>query len=427
MWSLPARVTLGGLCLVLTACTAGESAEQSAADGAGTGPSRSEPSRDGPRDRDKPPTATSTPPPTTTAPDRPRNQAGAALTCARQQLSGMDRQARAGQLVMIGVPADSADVPEVAVEAIATRGIGGVILTGRTGVSLTEVRKLTRKLQGLAASTESAVRLEVSVDQEGGQVQALSGPGFSPIPTALDQGQLAPAELRRAARGWGRELARAGVTLDLAPVVDVVPPGTVNEPIGAYDRQFGSTPKVVAAAGAAFVRGMQAADVATSIKHFPGLGRASGNTDTSAGVVDTVTTESDPFLRPFVAGMRAGSAYVMLSTATYTRIDPDAIAAFSPAIVDTMLRDRLGYRGVAISDDLGMAQSVANVPVGRRAVRFVAAGGDMVLTVVPEQAAAMVRALQRRAEASAGFARRMDAAALRVLTRKARAGLAECR
>ena len=427
MWSLPARLALGGLCLALAACTAGDSAEQPAADDADSGPSRSEPSRDRPRDSDKPPATTSTKAPTTKAPDRPRNQAGVALTCARQQLSGMDRQARAGQLVMIGVPADSADVPEVAVEAIEEMGIGGVILTGRTAVSLAEVGELTRKLQALAASTESAVRLEVSVDQEGGQVQALSGPGFSPIPSALDQGQLAPAELRRSARGWGRELSRAGVTLDLAPVVDVVPPGIVNEPIGAYDRQFGRTPGVVATAGAAFVRGMRAANVATSIKHFPGLGRASGNTDTSAGVVDTVTTGSDPFLRPFVAGMRAGSPYVMLSTATYTRIDPDAIAAFSPEIVDTMLRDRLGYRGVAISDDLGMAQSVVNVPVGRRAVRFVAAGGDVVLTVVPEQAAAMVRALRQRAGASVGFARRLDAAAVRVLTRKARAGLAECR
>jgi beta-N-acetylhexosaminidase len=339
----------------------------------------------------------------------------------------MDQRTRAGQLVMIGVPADSDVVPEVAVEAIGDLGIGGVILTGRTAVSLSEVRKLTRTLQALAVATESGVRLEVSVDQEGGQVQALSGPGFSPIPSALDQGRMSTTELRRSARGWGSELARAGVTLDLAPVVDVVPRGTVNEPIGAYDRQFGNTPNTVAIAGAAFVRGMLAADVATSIKHFPGLGRASGNTDTSAGVVDSVTTRSDPLLRPFAAGIRAGSPYVMLSTATYTRIDPNAIAAFSSEITSTMLRERLGYRGVAISDDLGMAQSVVDVPVGERAVRFVAAGGDVVLTVVPEQAGAMVRALRQRAAASAGFQRKLDAAAVRVLTRKVRAGLTACR
>jgi beta-N-acetylhexosaminidase len=116
----------------------------------------------------------------------------------------------------------------------------------------------------------------------------------------------------------------------------------------------------------------------------------------------------------------------MISTATYLRIDPDVIAAFSPRVIDGMLRNRMAYRGVVISDDLGIARSVADVPVGRRAVRFVAAGGDVVLTVVPEQAAAMVRALARRAVASPQFRETVAAAATRVLVRKARAGLAPC-
>jgi beta-N-acetylhexosaminidase len=327
---------------------------------------------------------------------------------------------------MVGVPGDAGVVPDVAARAVTELGIGGVILTGRTAVSLADVRDLTAALQREASRSGQGIGLEISTDQEGGQVQALSGPGFSPMPTALAQGRLAAGALERAARRWGREMADAGVTLDLAPVVDVVPAGTVNAPIGAYDRQFGSTPASVAASGAAFVRGMRDAGVATSIKHFPGLGRASGNTDTSTGVVDAVTTMSDPFLRPFTAGIRAGAPYVMVSTATYTRIDPDSIAAFSPTVVDTMLRDRLGYAGVVISDDLGLAQSVADVPVGARAVRFVAAGGDVVLTVVPGQATAMVSALARRAAASARFGRIVDAAATRVLVRKIRAGLARC-
>ena len=166
--------------------------------------------------------------------------------------------------------------------------------------------------------------------------------------------------------------------------------------------------------------------MAASIKHFPGLGRASGNTDTSTDVVDAVTTRSDAFLRPFTAGVDAGAPYVMVSTAVYLRIDPSAIAAFSPAVIDDLLRRRLGYAGVVISDDLGIAESVDDVPVGDRAVRFVAAGGDVVLTVVPEQAATMVDALVRAA-GSAGFRRAMTAAALRVLTRKATAGLVSCR
>jgi beta-N-acetylhexosaminidase len=143
-------------------------------------------------------------------------------------------------------------------------------------------------------------------------------------------------------------------------------------------------------------------------------------------VVDDVTTTSDPFLRPFRAGIRAGTPYVMVSTATYTRIDPDSLATFSTEIIGTLLRERLGYDGLVISDDLGIAQSVADIPVGQRAVRFVAAGGDVVLTVVPEQAPAMVEALVRRASGSTGFRRTLDEAVTRVLVRKARAGLATC-
>lgn len=339
----------------------------------------------------------------------------------------MDLATRAAQLVMIGVPADGGDVPTATADAVVGLGVGGVILTGRTEVALDDVRALTDELQRLASQSRSRVGLEISVDQEGGEVQALSGPGFSSIPPALMQGELAPTALQRAATSWGNELTAAGVTLNLAPVVDVVPTGTVNAPIGAFHRQYGSTPPAVASDGSAFLRGMRAAGVATSIKHFPGLGRASGNTDTSTGVIDEVTTSWDPFLRPFAAGIRAGAPYVMVSTATYTRIDPDVIAAFSAEIVNTMLRDQLGYDGVVISDDLGLAQNVTDVPVGQRAVRFVAAGGDMVLTVVPEQATTMVRALTRRAARSPGFRRNLDTATTRVLIRKATAGMSQCR
>jgi beta-N-acetylhexosaminidase len=420
VWSFPVRLALASLALVLVACDG--SSPDAAAGGASA--DRTDPTPTASSPTELPPVS----PPSTRSgqPDGAAAAGGGAAACAGRLLARMDRQARAAQLVMIGVPADAGAVPEVAARAVTRLGIGGFILTGRTEVARADVRALTAALQRLASRSRPGIGLEISTDQEGGQVQALSGPGFSTMPTALVQGRLAPRELQRAARRWGRELADAGVTLDLAPVVDVVPAGTVNEPIGAYDRQFGSTPAAVAADGAAFVRGMRAGGVATSLKHFPGLGRASGNTDTSTGVVDDVTTRADPFLRPFTAGIRAGATYVMLSTATYTRIDPDSIAAFSPTVVDTMLRTRLGFRGVVISDDLGIARSVAEVPIGARAVRFVGAGGDVVLTVVPEQATRMVGALARRAAASARFGRLVDDAATRVLVRKVRAGLATC-
>jgi beta-N-acetylhexosaminidase len=131
----------------------------------------------------------------------------------------------------------------------------------------------------------------------------------------------------------------------------------------------------------------------------------------------------DPYLTPFAQAVADGVPFVMVSTAIYARIDPGTPAIFSRKIVTDVLRDRFGFHGVVITDDVGAAAQVAGVPVGERAVRFVQAGGDMVLTVVASQAAAMTQALLAKAKADPAFRRLVDAAALRVLTAKQRLGL----
>jgi beta-N-acetylhexosaminidase len=264
----------------------------------------------------------------------------------------------------------------------------------------------------------------VATDQEGGEVQRLQGSGFTSIVAATQQGTIAPATLQGYARGWGQQLRAAGVNVNLAPVLDTVPansPG--NPPIGDLDREFGHTPSVVTAHGVAVARGFAAAGVDATVKHFPGLGRVTGNTDVTAGVTDDVTTRHDAYLAPFAAAVQAGVPFVMISTAIYSRIDPGTPAAFSRTIISGMLRGDLGFHGVVISDDLGIARQVASVPVGQRAVRFVAAGGDVVLTVDASQAGDMAAALLDRARNDPAFKKQVDAAALRVLQAKQARGL----
>ena len=360
----------------------------------------------------------------------PGNEPGKAShpSCVAQAMERMDLAERAAQLLMVGVPADSTAPPPSAVVAVRDLAVGSVILTGRSAAGVKATAALVESLQRLAEGpTTQAVGLEVAVDQEGGQVQVLSGPGFSTIPDALTQGLLPPAQLRSQARTWGAQLAAAGITVNLAPVADTVPAGVDNDPIGDFDREYATRPAAVTASATAFAAGMLAGGVAPVVKHFPGLGRASGNTDTTAGVVDTVTTRRDPYLQPFRAAVDADTPYVMVATASYQRIDPGRLAAFSPVIVERLLRRDLGFDGVVISDDLGAARAVVDVPVGRRATQFVAAGGDVVLTVVPEQAPAMVAALVQRARAVPTFGTAVAEAARRVLTRKAVAGLLPCR
>ena len=162
------------------------------------------------------------------------------------------------------------------------------------------------------------------------------------------------------------------------------------------------------------------------MKHFPGLGRVRINTDTGTGAVDSVATTRDPDLAPYRAAIGAEVVAVMISSARYPKLDGSNVAAFSPAIVTGLLRRQLGYDGLVISDDLGQAKAVARFSPGERAVRFLSAGGDLVLTVRTSDAGPMTRALVAKGTSSAGFQARLDAAARRVLSAKERLGLLGC-
>jgi beta-N-acetylhexosaminidase len=332
-------------------------------------------------------------------------------------LARLPLAARVGQLLMVGVPATGAS--DAALRQLARYQVGGVILTGRSYAGIPATAALTARLR----ATVRGVPPLVATDQEGGAVQVLKGPGFALIPSARSQGRLAPADLRARARTWGGQLRAAGVLLDLAPVADTVPVGAVNPPIGHFDRQYGSDPATVAAHATAFAAGLAEAGVTPTVKHFPGLGRVTANTDVSSGVTDRTTTRTDPYLGPFRTAIRAGHPFVMMSSAVYTRIDPARPAVFSPVVVTGLLRGDLHFDGVVMSDDLGAARQVSAVPAGDRAVRFVAAGGDLVLTVTPATLPAMFTALYDRATRDPAFRAAVDRSAGRILLAKQRLGL----
>jgi beta-N-acetylhexosaminidase len=331
-------------------------------------------------------------------------------------VAGWTLREKVGQIVMVGLPVGGPFPPTF--DLLRDEQLGGVFLHGRTTAGRRPVKNLVDAAVDAAAKGKQP--LFVATDQEGGAVQVLRGSGFSDIPSALDQAELEPSDLRARSRAWGDELAAAGVNLNLAPVLDLVPAATAssNAPIGVFGRNYGYTAESVIAHGNAFAQGQRDAGVQTSIKHFPGLGRVTGNTDDTAGVTDTVTGPDAPSVDVFDAGIESGSGLVMMSSAVYTQIDPKAPAVFSPAAVG-LVRE-LGFDGVIISDDLSAAVQVEAVPEGRRAVRAVDAGVDLVLASArPSAAPAMVDALVRTARDDPAFAAKVDAAAARVVAAKA--------
>jgi len=375
-----------------------------------------------------PPSPTATASPATIPTESPTStpQPSAQASCADVTLAGLTRAQVVGQLFMVGLPKDR--LADATRAGIATEHFGSVAFTTQSAAGVAAIRALTDSIQALATdATTGGVGFLVAVNQEGGQIQGLSGPAFSQIPSALDQGGLTPSVLERRATRWGRELLEAGINVDLAPVADVVPPGTdaQNAPIGQLQREYGHDPATVASHVVAFVRGMTTAGVASTAKHFPGLGRVAGNTDFTGDVVDDVTTRDDPYLLPFSRAVRAGVPFVMVSLATYERIDPDHLAVFSPTVIDGMLRENMGFHGVVISDALG-ATAVATIPPGRRAIDFLAAGGDMIIVNQVKPAIEMAVALRERATADPAFESRARDAARRVLEAKDAVGLLPC-
>lgn len=392
---------VGALAAGLAACSTSRPAPGDSAPSAGAGAASATPAAAGP--------ASSSPAPADpTAP-------------ATGPLAGWSLEQRVGQLLMMGV--DAAEAPAGARRAVTSLHLGGVFLSGRSQGGTAATRAVVDSLTGLVGpESTGGAPLLVSTDQEGGDVQVLRGPGFSTIPSALKQSEQSAADLETAAAGWGGELAQAGVTMNLAPVadlVDIADPDS-NEPIGAWGRQYGNDKETVIERAGAFARGMESAGVVATFKHFPGLGRVAGNTDTSASVTDSVTARTgDAAVEVFSRLIADGARVVMVSSAVYTLIDAGSPAVFSSVVVTDMLRGDLGFTGVVITDDVSAAAQVSTWSPAERAVLAVRAGCDIVLAsgdpgVVEEMAQGMVD----RARTDPAFAARVDESALRVLALK---------
>lgn len=368
------------------------------------------------------PTSPPASPASPATPSAPSSSAKA--TGCRALAESLSLKEQVGQLFMVGIGSEGLGSSEA--EILDDGLIGSVILLGNTQIGRTAVRGVTEDVRD-AVGTPEDVQVMLTADQEGGEVQRLRGEGFDRMPSAERQAELSDAELTDDAEVWGSELKKAGIDANLAPVADVVPPEMegVNEPISRLSRGYGSKPKAVAGKVKAFTKGMDRAGLATSVKHFPGLGRVTGNTDFASEVVDSSTTRDDPDLRGFAAGVAAGADMVMVSSATYTKIDPDNAGPYSRIIIEEMIRKDLSFTGVVISDDLA-GQAVADLPPGKRAVAFFRAGGDLAIMGDPSQASAMVRAVRKRATTDDSFAADVTTKVTRVLEMKDRRGLADC-
>jgi beta-N-acetylhexosaminidase len=318
---------------------------------------------------------------------------------ALRQADRLTLRQRVGQVTISSFAGTAA--PEYIRRRLRARETAGVILFGANGGDRAQWRRLTGSLQSAAGG-----RALVMVDQEGGEIRTVGYAG----PSASQPFQGRPRDVRRAARAAGRQLRAAGVQVNLAPVADVPRPGSV-----MATRAFAGDERGIAARTRASIRGLRDAGVAATVKHFPGLGGATVNTDDGPA---TVRVPVDRDLVPFRAAIDEDVPLVMLSHASYPALGSRGIASQSRPIVTGLLRDRLGFDGMIVTDSLEADAVLARSGVADAAERSIRAGCDLILMTGSASWNDVFPHLLAEARRDRAFRERIRASAARVLALK---------
>lgn len=298
------------------------------------------------------------------------------VTTAEATENAYARQA-AGQRVIYSYP--GLTPPESLLARIRAGEAAGVIFFGENVSSLTQIRGVVQQLRSAAAQSPTQRPLLLMTDQEGGLIRRLPGePALSHKDVGLASNPTTAATT--AGRGAGENLAGVGMNVNLAPVLDVFhAPGDLMD---QYERSFSSTAGTVGDLGASYVTAQQAAGVAATVKHFPGLGKANAtdNTDSKPVTLNVpLTTLRTVDEAPYQDAIAAGAKLVMLSWAVYPALDPNRPAGLSATVISQELRSRNGFTGVTITDALEAGALSAYGSTGNRAVLAARAGADLIL------------------------------------------------
>ena len=332
-------------------------------------------------------------------------------------LGSMSLRQKAAQAMLVGFMGTESF--ELSPDLLADGPPGGVLLLQRNIQSPEQLRALTGGLQKNAAAAGSGIGLLVAIDQEGGPVRRIKD-GVTFVPAAREVAEtMTPEEAGALATQTASELLDLGINMNLAPVADVVSDG------GSflYRRSYSGDPETAAAYVAAVVSGFLREGLIAVPKHFPGHGAADGNTHTEEAVAQATAADYESVhLPPFEAGFEAGAEAVMVAHIVAAAYDSEHPASSSPAVVEGLLREQLGFRGVVITDDIQMSAASTGggeASSGAVAVDCLRAGCDLILTLGQvETQLAIIDAIVTAVDDGSLSEDRLDEAVLRILKLK---------
>ena len=277
----------------------------------------------------------------------------------------------AGQRLMIGF--DGIALNSDLEFYIDTLKVGGIILFSRNIKDVRQLKNLCRSAQAYAEDCGQPP-LFIAIDQEGGQVARLKKPFtvFPGNPFITNR-----AEARRFAEITATELKQVGINMNMAPVLDVAPEKIDSIMAG---RAFGHDPGQVSLLGTEVIRGLQENDILSVGKHFPGIGRTVMDSHVDLPSLDVTFEDLAAMdLLPFQAAIADNVAGIMLSHIHYPRLDPKWPASLSPAIARDLLRRKLGFDGLVLTDDLDMGAIQKHYPIHDAVEQILTAEIDIVL------------------------------------------------
>ena len=279
-----------------------------------------------------------------------------------------------GQTLTVFVDVDSAEIFRPVIES---GKVGGVLIQWGN-YSLAQTKQLIDKLQSWAAKSPHKIPLLISIDYEGGTVYTPITLGFDYLPTNMmlsasgdEEGAATIAYLA------GLELKRTGVHINFSPVLDVN--SNPHNPIIGV-RSFGSDPANVTKMGISLMNGFKAAGIVSVVKHFPGHGDTSVDSHYQVPIVKASYQELEKtHIAPFAQAVKHGVQGVMTSHIIYPALDNKNIATFSKPIVQDLLKEQLGYKGLVVTDSLDMKAATQFCTIANCAVRALNTGSDMIL------------------------------------------------
>ena len=273
---------------------------------------------------------------------------------------------------LIVIPTDESNIQSVLPSV--QSGVGGIILYGSIAPA-----DLGAQVASLVAQAPGGIRPAVMTDEEGGEVQRMPNlVGSLPWPRTMAE-TMTPPQVRQLAIATARNMATAGLTVDLAPVLDLVSESTTDATNIDGPRSFSPNATVVSDYGLAFAQGLEAGGITPVVKQFPGEGAATGNTDDGPASTPPVASLEASDLLPFEAAIRAGLPAIMVGNASVPGLT-SIPSSLSSAVITGLLRSQLGFRGLVMTDSLS-AGSIADAGLGvpGAAVDALAAGADMIL------------------------------------------------